>query len=193
MRASSSPSVPATAPAALRASRRGVAERLEGGDDVRVGRRWATRGDASGMDLLLELQDDALRGLAADAGDAGVDVDVIGHDRQLELRHRVCRRDGQRQPRADLRDRHEQLEEGELLGGGEAEERLLVLADEVVGEDRCVRADPQLRQQRRPGDHAIADPPDLDEGEVEPDVRDRPADRPDHPSHPARAAPQPRA
>ena len=53
----------------------------------------------------------------------------------------MCGGDGQRQPRADLRDGHQQLEEGELLGGREAEERLLVLADEVVREDRCLAAD----------------------------------------------------
>ena len=132
------------------------------------------------MDLLLELQDDPLRGLAADAGDAGVDVDVIGHDRELEPRHRVCRRDRQREPGPDLRDRHQQLEEGELLGRREAEERLQVLANEMVREDRCLRADPQLRQQRRTRDHAVPDPADLDEGVVLPDVRDGPPNGSDH-------------
>ena len=67
-----------------------VAQGLKRGDDVRIVRCAATDREAGGMHLLLELEDDALRGLAANAGNRGKGVEIVVEDRELQSRDGVC-------------------------------------------------------------------------------------------------------
>ena len=58
---------------------------------------------------------------------------VLLQDRELEVGGRPRADDRQRDLRADAGHRQQQVEEPELLGRAEPEQRLLVLAHEVVG------------------------------------------------------------
>ena len=102
-------------------------------------------GLGDGADLLLELEDDALRGLLADPGDrleAGV---VAERDRPPELRGRRAGDDRERDLRADAAHRQELHEELTLLGVGEPVQLERVLAHVEV------RLDRHLGAGRRPG------------------------------------------
>jgi hypothetical protein len=133
------------------------------------------------VNLLLELQDDPLRRLAANARYAREDVDVVGDDRQLKLGHGMCGGDREGQARPDLRYGHEQLEEGELLHGGEPEQRLLVLPHEMMREHRGLMALAQCGQERGAGEHPVPDAGDFQQCVVRTQMRHRAAKGTDHP------------
>jgi hypothetical protein len=117
----------------------GVSEVDEGGEGVLAG---GADGDVFGVggvgcghivELVLELEDDALGGLFADAGDAGEHAEVVGADGADEALGGDAGEDGDGELGADAGDGDKLFEEALLLRGGEAEEGDLVFAD--VGVD----------------------------------------------------------
>ena len=90
--------------------------------------------------------------------------------------------DRERDLRSDAVDRQQQREEAELLGRAEAVQRLLVLADEVVGVQLEPSARLGRREDRRRREHPVADAADLDDERIGGDRADDPLDRGDHPT-----------
>ena len=108
---------------------------------------WAEQRRAEIESDLFELQHDPLCRLATNPRHRGERIEVVIQDGELQLGHRMGGRDRQRQPRTDLADRHQQLEEPELVERGEAKERLLIFSDQMVGEDRCLAPRPEPGEQ----------------------------------------------
>ena len=118
------------------------------------GRRRAGRDPRRG-DLLLELEDDPLGELLADPRDRHEHRLVLLQDRELEVRRRARRRRSRARPSGPTPVTvSSRLKKPELLGRPEPEQRLLVLADEVVG----VELEPAARLGRRRGPPAPRTP-----------------------------------
>ncbi len=117
----------------------GVAEVDQGGEGVVAGGAvvWASGGGGDGygevVEFVFELEDDALGGLFADAGDAGEGGVVAGADGGDEAVGVDAAEDRDGELGADAGDGEELFEEAFFLGLGEAEEGDLVFAD--VGVD----------------------------------------------------------
>ena len=92
---------------------------------------------------------------------------VLGHDRELEVGRRARADDRERDLRPDAGHGQQQREEPELLGGPEAVQRLLVLADEVVRVELERPPGLRRREDRRRREDPVADPADLDDERVE--------------------------
>ena len=123
----------------------------------------AERGDepTSARHLLLQLEHDALRDLAADAGDRLEAGGVLAHDRAAELLGGRPGDDRERDLRPDARDAEQQLEQLPLVGRGEAVELERVLADVQVRLDRRLLAEARVHPRRRRDE--VADTADVDD------------------------------
>ena len=163
-----------------------VAERLERGDDLALRRADAADGPAGDAATpaaaTFSLSSKMIRS-ASFLPMPGIDDEhglVLGHDRELEVGGRAAADDRERDLRPDPGHRQQQVEEAELLGGPEAVQRLLVLADEVVR----VELEPAARrgrgEDRRRREHPVADPADLDDERIGRDRADDALDRGDH-------------
>ena len=96
-------------------------------------------------------------------------------DRQLQVGHRPAADDREGDLRPDAGHRQEEVEEAELLGRPEAEQRLPVLADEVVGVELELRAGGRRADHRRRGEHPVADARHLDDEGIRGDRADEPS------------------
>ena len=160
---------PAPRPAAPRrrpASARSASTQRPAELDERVAREQRAAASAAARrsrrrQLLLQLEHDALRGLAADAGDRLEARGVVAHDRAAQLLRRRPGDDRERDLRPDARDAEQQLEQLALVGRGEAVELERVLADVQVGLDGRLLADARVHPRRR-GDE-VADTADVDD------------------------------
>ena len=114
-----------------------VAERRERVEDIRRHRGGAVDADDRAeldAELVLELEEQPLRGLLADAGDLRQAAALLHRHRLRELGHRQPGEHRQRGARADAGDL-QQLAEGAALGlAAEAVEQVRVLADDEVRE-----------------------------------------------------------
>src|SRR5690349_15696683 len=124
-----------------------VAESQQRVDDV--GRLLARRpGCRSLGELALQLEQQPLGGLLADAGDLGERRGVLRGDRGGEIGDRHPREHGERGARADAGDADELAERGALVLRGEAVQRVRVLLDREVREqrDRLAQAGQRIKR-----------------------------------------------
>ncbi|MCY1364587.1 hypothetical protein D9M69_513970 [compost metagenome] len=94
-----------------------------------------------GAQLALELQQQPLGGLLADARDLHEPAQLLRGDGLRQLAHAHAREQAQRGARAHAGDLDELAEGRPLLGGAEAVENLRVFAHDEVREQRHLRAD----------------------------------------------------
>ena len=87
-------------------------------------------------------------------------------DRELQVRDRAGADDRQGHLGADAGHGEQQVEEAQLLARPEPEQRLLVLADEVVGVELQARTGRRRRDHGGRREHPVADPADLDDERV---------------------------
>ncbi len=110
----------------------------------------------------LQLEDDALRGLAADAGNRLEPRGVLARDGPAQLGRRRPGDDGERHLRAHSRDGEQLLEELALGRVGEPVQLERVLPDVEVRLDGDVLRAARLRQRARRRLDEIADPADVE-------------------------------
>src|SRR5262249_31851216 len=128
-------------------------------------RRRARRGGGGGGDVaepVLELEDEPLRGLGADALDARQPLRVAGADARRERLGRLVREQRERQRRPDAADADQRPEHPTLAVGVEAEEarprlRLVPVHEEPDAAARRQRLEALARDRRGARDAAALD------------------------------------
>jgi len=102
-------------------------------------------GETGAGQLLLEFEHDALRDLAADAGDQAEGGEIVASDGPAQRRRRVHAEHRLREPRADAGRGLQELENRAFVVVGEAVERERVFADDKGRRQPGFLADPHLR------------------------------------------------
>ncbi len=130
---------------------------------VRATRRRQRRGRP---DPVLQVEDDALRALAANTGDLRESRQILARDRAAHTVRAVDAEHGLGKSGAYAGRTLQRLEDVALVSVGETVEGQFGLADDQGGDQARVLPDPQPGQGRRGALHQQPDPADLDDGGV---------------------------